>query len=138
MKHFLMCALLLLGINLAKAQTKHKDSEYRNHPYWIEMMKDPEANYFEVVKAYELFWKGKPQPLEEQDVLGTSEEAEDKHISRRELRERKKARDLQRLYGLECKKFAHWKMQVQPYVQEDGHILTSEEQLKLWEEQRRR
>lgn len=101
------------------------------------MIKDPNVNYFEAVKAYDLFWQGKLKPIDEDDILGQEKSAEEKSVSRREIRERKKEQEMRRKYGLDCKKFEHWKLMVKPYVQEDGHILTRDEQLKLWEAQQK-
>lgn len=97
------------------------------------MIKDPNVNYFEAVKAYEEFWKGREKPLDEDAVIGQEKEAQGKgkKEGQKEIARQKK---LYRQYGLECKKFEHWKMAVKPYVQADGHILSKEEQLKLWEE----
>lgn len=133
MKHFLIfCMLICFGTTQAQ-QSKN----YKKHPYWIDMIKDPNVNYFEAINAYETFWKGKRKPLEEDDLIGqTKGEAskEQKMESRREMREKRKEKEMYKKYGLECKKFEHWKMQVKPYVQADGHIISKEEQLKMWEQ----
>lgn len=121
------------------AQTKLKDSDYKKRAYWIEMIKDPHVNYFEAVKAYDLFWKGKPQPKDEDQLIGEGEDREEKkggRKRRREIREEREEKEMRQKYGLDCKKFAHWKMMVQPYIQPDGHILSKEEQLKIYEQQR--
>jgi hypothetical protein len=137
MKNALLIFCLMFLTIQAFSQKKPSDSDYRKHPYWIEMIKDPKVNYFEAIKAYELFWKGKKMPSEEDEKIGQDKSAENKdEVSRRERRERKREKELQQKYGLECKKFEHWKMMVKPYVQEDGSILSKEEQLKLWEQQR--
>lgn len=31
-----------------------------NYPYWIEMMQDPSANFFQTQRAFELYWQGRP------------------------------------------------------------------------------
>ncbi len=137
MKHLCITVLFLGCLKVSMAQKAYKAADYKKHPYWIEMMKDPQVNYFEAVKAYELFWQDKPKPIEEDDILGQDKKADDKYVSRREVRERRKEKEIREKYGLDCKKFEHWKMQVKPYVQEDGHILSKEEQLRLWEAQRK-
>lgn len=133
-------ALCLVCCTLAgQSQNTHKDSDYKKHPYWIEMIKDPHVNYFEAIKAYDLFWKGKAKPEDEDELIGQDKSQDGKaeaHVSRREIRERRREKEMRQKYGLDCKKFEHWKMQVKPYVQADGHILSKEEQLKLWEQQR--
>ncbi len=141
MKRTILLFCLVFSMTFAFSQKQLKDSDYKKHPYWIEMIKDPNVNYFEAIKAYELFWQGKEIPREEDEKIGQKKSADDKEHqddNRRERREKKKEREFQNKYGLECKKFEHWKMMVKPYVQEDGRILSKEEQMKIWEEQRQK
>ncbi len=52
--------LLLLGVFLfpgLEAQNNTPNADTANFPYWIEMMQDPNANYYETVKAFETYWK---------------------------------------------------------------------------------
>lgn len=132
MRRFLFLLALLPLTLAAGAQNKTKAPDYSKKPYWIDMIKDPNVNYFEAVKAYDTFWKGKEKPAEEDQLIGQEKEAKSKKKKREEMEEK----ELYRKYALECKKFEHWKRTVKPYVQADGHILTQEEQLKIWEEQK--
>lgn len=119
---------------------KTKAKNYKKYPYWIEMIKDPNVNYFDAINAYETFWKGKHKPIDENETIGQikgNEGKENEIENKKEIRESKREKALFKKYGLECKKFEHWKFQVKPYVQSDGHILSKEEQLKLWEEKKR-
>ena len=141
MKQTFLFICLMFSITSLFSQKQLKDADYKKHPYWIEMIKDPNVNYFEAIKAYELFWEGKEIPHEEDEKIGqktTADEKEHRGEERRERREKKREREFQQKYGLDCKKFEHWKMMVKPYVQEDGRILSKEEQLKIWEEQRQK
>lgn len=115
------------------AIAQNKNPDYSKMPYWIEMIKNPNVNYFEAVTAYNEFWKGKKKPVDENEMIGQDKQASAKG---KETREEKKEKELYRKYALDCKKFEHWQKAVQPYVQADGHILTKEEQLKAWEEQK--
>lgn len=118
------------------AQTSKKTANYSKHPYWIEMMKDPNANYFETIKAYDTFWSTRKKPLEEDDIIGQEKEAEKKNgFLHRWFKSRaEKEEEESKKYRLDVKKFEHWKLKVKPYVQEDGRILNAEEQLKLWQQ----
>lgn len=49
---FFLTALSLHELN-AQDQAKADTADY---PYWIEMMQDPEANYYETVSAFETYW----------------------------------------------------------------------------------
>ncbi|MBA3680264.1 MAG: hypothetical protein H0W73_03615 [Bacteroidetes bacterium] len=133
---YLLTLCLFFCIGFIAAQ-KNNSKNYKKNPVWIDMIKDPNVNYFEAINAYETFWKNKKKPLEEDELIGqTKGEAskEEKMESRREMREKRREKEMYKKYGLECKKFEHWKLQVKPYVQADGHILSKEEQLKMWEQ----
>lgn len=56
MKHIVWGGVLLLLALTLQAQ-KHTDEEYKENPYWIEMMQDPTANFYETQKAFNLFWE---------------------------------------------------------------------------------
>jgi hypothetical protein len=127
------CFLLFANVTLV-GQTKSNALNYSKRPYWIEMIKDPNVNYFEAVKAYDEFWKNRKKPETENDVIGEKKTGESKHRLFKSRKER--AEEESKKYILEVKKFEHWQLKVKPYVQDDGHILTAEEQLKVWQEQR--
>lgn len=118
----------------AFAQSKSKTVNYSRHPYWIDMMKDPKVNYFEAIKAYDEFWKDRKKPEQEDDIIGQKKSGSAKHHLFKTREEREEAES--RKYALDVKKFEHWKMQVKPYVQEDGSILTADEKLELWKKQK--
>jgi hypothetical protein len=109
---------------------------------WIKMMDDPNVNYFEAVKNYEAFWKGKPKPLDEHEVISEAEtrsHAKPDEKSKRELKKEAKERAIRltyQKYAYDCKRFEHWMLVTKPYVQADGHILSKAEQLKIWQDQR--
>lgn len=137
MKKYILALVIISSFSLSAQHNKSRN--YKKHPYWIEMIKDPNVNYFEAILAYETFWKGKQKPMEENEAIGQSKgiESKEKQMeNRKEIREKKREKELFKKYGLECKKFEHWKQSVKPYVQADGHILSKEEQLKLWEEKK--
>ena len=134
-KFLILTLLFSLSIYAQKPKTKN----YKKYPYWIEMIKDPNVNYFEAINAYDTFWKNKQKPMEENEAIGQTKGTDNKEQqiqNRKEMREKRREKELYKKYGLECKKFEHWKLQVKPYVQADGHILSKEEQLKLWEDKK--
>jgi len=131
--------VLITSINLFSQNTK-KTLNYAKHPYWIEMMNDPKANYFETTKAFEEFWAKRKQPKEEDEVIGQSKTAEGKRSFLQRWFKSKEEREEEeiRKYTLDVKKFKYWKRKVEPYVQEDGSILDTDARLKIWEEQTRK
>src|SRR5690348_7112639 len=71
----LFSGILFTG-DTATAQSLTKDPDttryalFRASPVWVDMLDDTTANYFEVQKAFTLFWEGKEMPQEEEDVIG--------------------------------------------------------------------
>ena len=132
--------ILLFGCFISiKGYSQTTNLNYAKHPYWITMMDDSTANYFEVQKAYDVFWTGKVKPLEEEETMGMKGAT----ISDR----KEKSSWLERFFGLDkehkyekyrfdCKRYEHWKMMMLPFVQEDGSILYPHQQLQLWKEAR--
>ncbi|MBK8472461.1 MAG: hypothetical protein IPL33_09995 [Sphingobacteriales bacterium] len=58
---FLM--LTILSINAAlHAQKVYDKSLFASQPIWIEMMDDPNVNYYEAVEAFNTYWKGRKIP----------------------------------------------------------------------------
>jgi hypothetical protein len=127
--------VILFGLN---AQShKYSDREYRKNPHWIEMMEDTNANYYEVMYAYELFWQGKDEPTEENDVL--LEETKEKKGPAKKLQSyfEKKRKSRYEEYAFACKKYKHWLIVTLPYVKADGTIMTPTERITLWENSRK-
>ena len=134
------CFMLLLSLNAIKAQeTKYNPKEYSNQPMWIEMMDDSSVNYYEALKAYEQYWQNLIRPQEEEDAIN-------EHGSRKAEREREKfekklakmtpaERTVFDRMKYECKRFDNWKREVKKFVQEDGHILSYDQKLEIWNRQ---
>ena len=105
----------------------------RNIPLWVKMMNDSSANYYVAIRDYEAFWKGKEKPSDEEHIMSKGTEVTKDHIRKLSKREIKEQRDLD-YYRYQCKRFKNWVRTNKPYVQPDGHILTADERLKLWQE----
>ncbi|MCF8423575.1 MAG: hypothetical protein K9H41_04465 [Bacteroidia bacterium] len=135
-KIVLTASVMLINIILF-SQNQKKTINYSKKPYWIDMIKDPKVNYFEAMKAYDVFWENRKKPLEENDVIGQSKNVSSKRnfLSRWfKTKEERDEEDIKK-YTLDVKKFNHWKLKVEPYVQADGSILDADARLKLWQDQ---
>lgn len=134
---YIILLIVAFGSLTSSAQATKKNLNYSKHPYWIEMMNDPDANYFETLKAYDVFWENRKQPKEEDEIIGQSKTAEAKKNFLQRWFKSKEEREEEEIkkYALDVKKFKHWKLKTEPFVQEDGRILSAEERLKLWQEQ---
>lgn len=113
----------------ATAQTDvNKEKLYAKQPLWIDMMEDEKSNFFEIEKAYKIYWEHHEEPEGEHDVIGEYQERE-KIPSRRKQRKIEAESKMR----MAIKKYNWWHEQTLPYVQGDGRILTTEERLKIWE-----
>ena len=137
---YILLFILFLATFIVNAQPAKKNVNYSRHPYWIEMMNDPNTNYFETIKAYEIFWEKRKQPKEEDEVIGQSKTIEAKKGFLQRWFKSKEEREEEEIkkYAFDVKKFKHWKLVTEPYVQEDGRILSADERLKLWQEQQQK
>ena len=137
-KQLLIVLITMINCSILFSQNNKKPLAYTKHPYWIEMIKDPKANYFETVKAYDLFWSKRKQPKEEDEIIGQSKTSESKKTFLDRWFKSKEEREEEEIqkYALDVKKYKHWKLKVKPYVQEDGSILDADQKLNIWEEQK--
>ncbi len=60
-KIFFLFAIALLFSIFTYAQGTNNNSkpDYAAHPYWIEMMQDPSANFYDVQEAFYTYWEGR-------------------------------------------------------------------------------
>ena len=122
-----------------QAQTSNRSLDYSRHPYWIEMMDDTLSNYFIANHAYDEFWKNRVKPKEEEETMGMKGATKNEEKEKVSWLKRIFGKDPEmeaRKYTYECKRFEHWKIMMQPYVQEDGRILYPSERLEIWKNAR--
>ena len=136
----LFTCVFFMKINNTIAQTtKYLAEDYKNKPLWIDMMEDTTANYYEAIKAFDIYWVGRLKPMDEEDII--SEIMSKKEEREREKNERKiaKLKPAQRAefdrMKYETKRFENWKREVFPFVQESGQILTPYERQEIWKKQ---
>jgi len=94
------------------------------------MIQDTSANFFEVEKAYRIYFQHHENPGGEHDVIG--EFTPSKKLSKRK---RQKLAEENRM-RMEIKKYDYWHRKMLPYVQTDGSMLTPAQRLQIWESQR--
>lgn len=136
----LIAALAILGLqNTLKAQ----EASPIDVPKWVVMMEDPNVNFFEALKEYEAFWLTHKKPISEAETFETQaldgKAAEDRRLDEERKRVEKlgqplSGRDLETAEYLkyQSKRFDKWVIEVKPWVQDNGHILTYEERQDLW------
>jgi hypothetical protein len=125
--------LLICCINISMSQTDTARYRlYRSSAIWKDMLDDPNANYFEVQKAFELFWSGKERPLEEDEIIGESHRLKNNFINRTFNAKELKEQQLLDALAFDIKRYHWWLIKMEPYVQEDGSIMSMEQRLELW------
>jgi hypothetical protein len=125
-KNLVLLFGLLFCSEIAYAQ-KSNTKIYAKRPVWIGMMNDS-TNYFEALKAFETYWKFHPKPKEEDEIIGEHRKKE--KLGRKEERAEEKQEESNKL-TFQYKRFKWWQMKVEPWVQEDGSILSKEKQQEI-------
>jgi hypothetical protein len=150
---------IVIFFSFSKVNVQAQSADYKNSPEWIKMIDDPNANYFEAIKAYETYWKYHEKPKNEEEEMEemaqmnysekmTEEEKEKIEKAHREKEEEMKHDQNKTLTEAEmkalaekqemtyqCKRFENWIHEVKPFVQEDGRILSQEERMKIYNQQ---
>jgi hypothetical protein len=130
--------LFAFGISLFGFSQEQLNSDtsrfaiYRVSPAWKDMMDDTTANYFEVQKAFDLFWSNKELPLEEDEIIGEKRRFKNNIFNRTFNSKELKEQQLREYLAFHCKKYRWWLIKMRPYVQEDGSILPPHKKLEMW------
>ena len=56
---FILAATFIIAAFSIKAQVSQPQPDTADFPYWIDMMQDPDANFFQTVKAFEAYWENR-------------------------------------------------------------------------------
>ncbi len=133
--------LLFIGLSLyVNAQKTYSDRAYSRNPLWIEMMDDTLSNFNEVQHAYDLYFTKHELPKEEDEIIGmrsaNEEEKKSKESWLKRLFSRTRTMDEAEL-AFSVKKFKHWVLLTEPWVQEDGRILYPYERQQVLDSIRR-
>lgn len=112
-------------------------AQQKNLPSWVAMIDNPNVNYFEALKTFNEFWKGKIKPIEEMDIKDMEQlTAEEKEIRKNYFKNLSQQERIEfDVLQYHYKRFKQWKKEVLQFVQEDGRILTMEERISIWEKQ---
>jgi len=127
MKKATLLLTLIITNYISFSQTQYNPSDYIKKPVWIQMIDDEHINYFEALKAFEMYWTTHTKPEGESDMDIKQSEKNKKRFSKRELREAREEASMR----MKIKKFDWWKNKMEPFVKEDGSIMTPDERKKL-------
>lgn len=130
-KVWLCVMLLLISVATLQAQTKYSKSNYKKKPLWIQMMQDPNANFFETVKAFKLFFEEHPLPKEPGEAKGGDAFEKELGLNEKDQEDEKKREDKmekqrtnQSAYVFQVRQFKSWYFNTKPWVRTDGSIIT--------------
>ncbi len=128
--YVLILFICMLGQAYGQTTAKYDPKDYAKKAVWIKMIDDPAVNFFEVEKAYKIYWQHHVKPEAEHDVIG-------EHAEREKIPSRKKQGKIEQENHLRMavKKYENWHRKMLPYVQADGRILSADEKLKIWKDQ---
>ena len=134
-------SIVLINSTFLFAQTSSKsEKDYKNNPEWISMMNNPNANYYETVKAFRDFFMDRFLPEEpwdraneggdpfEKEVGLEVENGSGKKSEMEKERERKIQNPNEPNYSEEVRAFKSWFYSIKPWVQSDGSIMNPADQ----------
>lgn len=98
--------------------------DYSLYPWWIEMMDDSSANYFEVQKAFDAYWEGKIIPVREENEVRPIHDPAKQELPIIDTR-----------YVAEVKTYKAWLRYYKYLHEEDGTIFPPSRIMAEWERQ---
>ena len=126
-KKLLLITLLFTAIT-GYGQTKNPtDKDFAKQPLWIQMIDIEGVSFTETVKAFEIYWQNHIMPDDEGDRYIGKGDQKKKKLTKKELKEGREAAAMR----FQIKRYEHWKIKNEPFVKEDGHIMTAAERLKF-------
>ena len=144
-KQLILIIFCVAFASIANAQ--RKQSSEKTIPKWVVMMNDPNANYYQTVKAFREFFKDRVLPKEPGEVEGHDDfekqvglEQENGSKSERE-RERERERELKKQnpsepnYAFEVRAFKGWFYSTKMWVRADGSIISAKERQDIVDKQ---
>ncbi len=140
----LIILLILLSLKCVAQEKKPRKINYEKEPAWITMMDDPNANYYETIKAFKKYYKERPFPEEPKEMsegdsfekeIGLEEENGGKKSKRELKREARRINPNEPNYSGEVRAFRAWYYSIKPWVREDGSIISQEERQAIVEKQ---
>jgi hypothetical protein len=113
--------------------------DYKTEPVWITMMEDPNVDYNEAVKAFNIYWSDKIEPEEEDELITEGKFTKFELDSAREVRSTWTQIQLNDYMEMkyQFKRFKNWKRVNWPYVQSDGRILSEQERIEIYQQQQK-
>ncbi|MEP7237143.1 MAG: hypothetical protein ABI685_04750 [Ferruginibacter sp.] len=126
-KSCILLIFLLLSFSGFAQTKKFTEKDYAQKPIWIQLMDIEGVNFNETLKAYDIYWQHHALPEEEGDRYVSKGEQQKQKLSKKELREIREGAEMR----FQVKKFLHWKIKNEPFVKENGNIMTAAERIEF-------
>jgi|GEM_PF-1963990 len=107
-----------------KAYDSTGSKDFVHYPWWIEMMDDSSANYFEVQKAFDAYWAGKIIPVREENEVRPIHDPANQSLPIIDTK-----------YVAEVKTYKAWLRYYEFLHDEDGTIFPPSRMMAEWERQ---
>ena len=141
--------LFILSNKFVAQNSNHNSKNYSKEPLWIGMMDDPNANYYETLKAFREFWKDRVLPEEPFEAEGADtfekEVGLEKEGESEKEREREREREIKKQnkrgdqsthqYASQVRAFKGWMQTIKPWVRPDGSIISDTERQAIIDKQ---
>lgn len=110
--------VLILFVIVQPALAQHTDKEYKKYPLWVQMIDNPNTNYFESIKAYQLYWAHHEHAERKENKMSTEKDKSQGHIPKLSEQKNYAPKRLANMQAMayQCKRFEQWMRDVYPYV----------------------
>lgn len=126
----------MLSIKVTAQKNVDSMPDYSKVPAWINMIDNPQANYYEAIKAFDTYFKFHKKPKDEDDSQIKEKDKEDNDADEEYLKSlTQEELNQYALLKYQVKRFENWIREMKPFVQEDGRILTDAERAAIWTKQ---
>ncbi|MBK7690304.1 MAG: hypothetical protein IPJ31_04020 [Bacteroidetes bacterium] len=129
----ILTTFLALVASLSVFGQSPSDLQYQKEPLWIQMMDAEHVQYYEAVKAFNLYWQNREKPTTENELFSAS--TEEKASSDFIQKKKRKKEAAAMTYAFEYKKFLRWQAKVKDYLNADGTVMNADERITSWKKQ---
>lgn len=140
-----LLTVMFASMSFGQSEDDAKKNHYKEQPVWIEMMNDPNANFYETIEAFKEYYEDRAMPEEPiemragdsfEEEIGLEEYHENGEKSEKELeRERKRDESNEPKYAAEVRAFRGWYYDNLNWLRANGSIISIQERQAIIDEQ---
>lgn len=139
---YLLALVMIATAMFSQQPKKYKSRQFKRQPVWIEMMNDPNANYYLTLRAFRDYWKSRVLPKEPMESaenesfeseVGLLKDGESEKEREREKNRKPGEETLK--YAAEVRAFKGWIQDTKPWVRTDGSIVPMAERQSIIDKQ---